>query len=158
MSISCMSVNTTFVSTSLMVTTLRRSGYMCSEAMTFLCQASCTMQQCSAIMRLSSFVVKFMRLLSRSLPTRLLPHLAVALCSKCETFEDFRRKEVTEVSRHDDPGTTEVITSSAFCSSSSTSLPYSLGDGVDKDEVEPVVVPENRESHKSIVVHYANTR
>jgi hypothetical protein len=115
------------------------------------------MPHCSADSHLSS-IVRFIQSLSRSLQPRLLSHLPIALCGKRETFEQFGSKEVAEVRWNYDPGATARTTSSAFCLSSDVFLLYSLGEGVDEDEVEPVVVPEGRESHEGIVVHYTSTR
>ena len=125
--------------------------------MVFLCHASYTMPHCSTDSH-RSFVITFVRSLSHSLQPRLLSHLPVSLCGKCETFEQLGSKEVAEIRRNYDPGATASITSSAICLSSSISLLYSLGKGVNEDEVEPVVVPESRESHEGIVVHYTSTR
>jgi hypothetical protein len=105
-----------------------------------------------------SFVIRFIQSLPDSLPLRFLSVLPVALCGKRETFKHLGSKEVAEVRRNNDPGTTASITPSAFCLSSKASLLYSLGEGVDEDEVEPVVVPKSRESHESIVVHCTNPR
>jgi hypothetical protein len=115
------------------------------------------MPHCSTDSHLSS-VVRFIQSLSHLLQPRLLSHLPIALCGKRETFEQFGSKEVAEVCRNYDPGATASITSSAICLSSSIFLLYSLRKGVNKDEVEPVVVPESREAHEGIVVHYTSTR
>jgi len=93
-----------------------------------------------------------------SLQPRLLSKLPVTLCGKSETLKHFGSKEVAEVRRNNDPGATANITPSAVCLSSNSSLLYSLGQGVDEDEVEPVIVPESRESHEGIVVHYNSKR
>jgi hypothetical protein len=105
-----------------------------------------------------TFIIRSIRPLSCLLQPRLSSHLPVALCGKRETFEHFGSKEVAEVRRNNDPGTTASITPSAICLSPDTALLYSLGEGVDEDEVEPVVVPKSRESHESIVVHCTNPR
>jgi hypothetical protein len=123
--------------------------------MAFLCHASCTMPQYSSGLTsfVRSFVIRFIRSLSDSLPLRFLSVLPVALCGKRETFKHLGSKEVAEVRRNNDPGTTASITPSAICLSPNTALLYSLGKGIDEDEVKPVIVPESRESHEGIVVH-----
>jgi hypothetical protein len=103
---------------------------MSSWAMTVLCQALCTMPQCSTDSH-RSFVHRQVHSIAvsdyRSLQLRLLPHFPVTLCGKCETFEQFGSEEVAEVRRNYDPGATASTTPSAICLSSNTSLLYSLG-------------------------------
>jgi hypothetical protein len=155
-------VSISFVSTSFVYTALYRRRYVfVNDGISLLrVMYNAVVLLRTHIVRsfVRSFIVRFIRPMSYTLRPRPLPHLPVTLRGKCETFEHLGSKEVAEVRRNNDPGATANITTSAFCLNSKASLSYSLGKGVDENEVEPIIVPESRESHEGIVVHCTSTR